>query len=85
MIIFPEHFLQLSFPRCAQTSLVSLYNLFASFAAAATCWLFIWLSLLSGFLNLVSIRVEPGVPFPAPGESLLSPLDFSPAQGKKGF
>lgn len=83
MIGFLLHFYYyFGFSLSIQTSLPSLYNLFASCAAAATCWLFIWLNLLSGFRNLVSIRVEPGVPFPVPGESLLSPLDLSPAQEK---
>lgn len=57
------------------TSLPSLKPLLASWTAAATCWFLSWLSLLSGFLSRVTMRVaEDFLPAASPlAESLFSP------------
>lgn len=62
------------------TSLPSLKPLLASWIAAATCWFFSWLNLLSGFLSRVTMRVAKD--FLVPGVSPLAGSLFSPSQVK---
>lgn len=63
------------------TSLPSLKPLLASWIAAATCWFFSWLNLLSGFLSRVTMRVAED--FLMPGVSPLAGSLFSPSQRQR--